>query len=90
MPAVSKKQAVAMNIAKAVQQGQATAKPGSPSAQIAGSMAPTDVNEFAGTPQGGLPDVAVKAHTRKPPVVQPSMPEPQVVSKGITKMPFKK
>lgn len=74
MPAVSKKQAVAMNIAKAVQQGQAPATPGSPSAQIAESMAPTDVNEFAGTPQKGLP-------MRKP---------PQVVSKGITKMPFKK
>lgn len=68
MPAVSKKQA------KAVQQGEATAKPGSPSAQIAGSMKPSDVNEFAGTPQRDLP-------MRK---------TPRVVSKGITKMPFKK
>jgi hypothetical protein len=74
MPAVSKKQAVAMNIAKAVKQGEATAKPGSPSAQIAGSMKPSDLNEYAGTPQRGLP-------MRK---------TPRVVSKGITKMPFKK
>jgi hypothetical protein len=44
-----------MNIAKAVQQGQATAQPGSPSAEIAGSMAPATLNEFAGTPQQGLP-----------------------------------
>ena len=73
MPAVSKKQAIAMNIAKAVQQGT-TAKPGSPSAQIAGSMKPADVNEYAGTPQRDLP-------MRK---------APRVVSKGITKMPFKK
>ena len=74
MPAVSKKQAIAMNIAKAVQQGQTTAQPGSPSAQIAGSMKPADVNEYAGTPQRGLP-------MRK---------TPRVVSKGINKMPFKK
>ena len=55
MPAVSKNQAVVMNLAKAVQQGQATAKPGSPSAQIAKSMKPADVNEFASTPQAKLP-----------------------------------
>ncbi len=55
MPAVSKKQAMAMNIAKAVQGGKATATPGSPSAEIAGSMAPSDVADFATTPQKGLP-----------------------------------
>lgn len=55
MPAVSKKQAIAMNIAKAVQKGKATAKPGSPSAEIAGSMKPAALEEFAGTPQKGLP-----------------------------------
>lgn len=60
MPAVSKKQAIAMNIAKAVQEGKATAKPGSPSAQIARSMKPAVLNEFAGTPQGGLPVRAPK------------------------------
>ena len=55
MPAVSKDQAVAMNIAKAVQEGKATAKPGSASAEIAASMKPSDLSEFAGTPQKGLP-----------------------------------
>ena len=55
MPAVSKNQAIAMNLAQAVQKGQATAQPGSPSAEIAGSMAPSDVAEFATTPQAGLP-----------------------------------
>ena len=55
MPAVSKNQNIAMNLAKAVQQGKATAKPGSPSAQIAKSMKPSDVNEFASTPQAKLP-----------------------------------
>jgi hypothetical protein len=55
MPAVSKNQAIAMNLANAVQKGQATAVPGSPSAQIAGSMKPAALSEFAGTPQTGLP-----------------------------------
>lgn len=58
----------------AVNKKQAIAKPGSQSAQIAGSMKPADVNEYAGTPQRGLP-------MRK---------TPRVVSKGITRMPFKK
>jgi hypothetical protein len=55
MPAVSKNQAIAMNLAQAVQKGQATAQPGSPSAEIAGSMKPSDVADFASTPQAGLP-----------------------------------
>ena len=54
-PAVSKKQAVAMNIAKAVQRDKATAKTGSPSAEIAKSMKPADLAEFASTPRKGLP-----------------------------------
>ena len=55
MPAVSKNQGIAMNLAQAVQKGQATAQPGSPSAEIAGSMKPSDVADFASTPQAGLP-----------------------------------
>ena len=71
-PAVSRNQAVAMNLAKAVQRGQATAKPGSPSAQIAKSMKPADVAEFASTPQAKLPKrvkpkPVKKARNRKPP-----------------------
>ena len=65
MPAVSKNQAIAMNLAQAVQKGQATAKPGSPSAEIAGSMKPADVADFASTPQAGLPK-RVKAPAKSP------------------------
>lgn len=89
MPAVSKKQAIAMNIAKAVQQGKATARPGSPSADIAGSMKPGDLNDFAGTPQAGLP-------TRAPaPMMNVGGPGPgrptagvTMVGKPIQKMPM--
>ena len=87
MPAVSKKKAVAMNIAKAVQQGQATATPGSPSAQIAGSMAPAALDEFAGTPQQGLPMTAPKP----PPVKRQvgKMGPTRVTKTGVmTKKPF--
>jgi len=56
MPAVSKDQAVAMNIAKAIQKGEAKAKPGTASAKIAKSMKPGDLAEFAGTPQARLPE----------------------------------
>ena len=55
MPSVSRNQAIAMNLAQAVQKGEATAKPGSPSAEIAASMKPADVADFASTPQAGLP-----------------------------------
>jgi hypothetical protein len=67
MPSVSRNQNIAMNLAQAVQKGQATAKPGSPSAQIAGSMKPADVAEFATTPQAGLPKRVAPA---KPPTVK--------------------
>ena len=78
MPAVSKNQAIAMNLAQAVQKGQATAQPGSPSAEIAGSMAPSDVAEFATTPQAGLPKrVAPPAA----PVAPPRAPKPAPVKR---------
>ena len=65
MPAVSKNQAIAANIAKAVQQGKATAKPGSPSAQMAVSMSPESVGHFADTPQKGLPEKKKQTRVRK-------------------------
>ena len=85
MPAVSKNQAVAMNLAQAVQKGQATAKPGSPSAQIAGSMKPSDVADFASTPQAKLP----KRKAAKPPVMKkkPGM-KVKNVGKPVKKMKF--
>jgi hypothetical protein len=76
-PARSRNQAIAMNIAKAVQQGQTTAKPGSPSAQIAGSMAPSDVADFASTPQAGLPQRVAPAA----PVAPPRAPKPAPVKR---------
>ena len=77
MPAVSKNQAIAMNLAQAVQKGQATAQPGSPSAEIAGSMAPSDVAEFASTPQAGLPQRVAPAA----PVAPPRAPKPAPVKR---------
>jgi hypothetical protein len=55
MPAVSEKQQEAMGIAHAIQKGEMKAKPGTPSAEIAKSMMPSDVTEFASTPHEGLP-----------------------------------
>ena len=83
MPAVSKKQAVAMNIAKAVQQGKATAKPGSPSADIAGSMKPSDLNDFAGTPQAGLPTRAPITRAKGGPVRGFAPPAPAPVAAPV-------
>ena len=59
-PARSKKQAVAMNIAAAIQKGKMQAKPGMPGTEMAQNMSSADVGEFAGTPQAGLPQVAPK------------------------------
>ena len=78
MPSVSKAQAIAANIAKAVQQGKTTAKPGSPSAQMAASMSPESVGHFADTPQKGLPDKKKQTRMRKVHVDEP-----------VKKMPFK-
>ena len=78
MPAVSKNQAIAANIAKAVQQGKATAKPGSPSAQMAASMSPGSMADFAGTPQKGLPEHKKQRRMRKVHVDEP-----------VKKIPFK-
>jgi len=76
-PARSKNQAIAMNLAQAVQKGKATATPGSPSAQIAGSMAPSDVADFATTPQAGLPQRVAPAA----PVAPPRAPKPPTVKR---------
>ena len=75
MPSVSRNQQIAMNLAQAVQKGQATAQPGSPSAEIAGSMKPADVADFASTPQAGLPKRVA------PPVAPPRAPKPAPVKR---------
>lgn len=76
MPSVSKNQQIAMNLAQAVQKGQATARPGSPSAEIAGSMRPSDVADFATTPQAGLPKRVAPA-----PAAPPRAPKPKPVKR---------
>ena len=94
MPSVSRNQAIAMNLAQAVQKGQATAQPGSPSAEIAGSMKPSDVADFASTPQAGLPKRVSTAYSMvpnnpKPPTVKrkPGL-KMKNVGKPVKKMKF--
>ena len=84
MPAVSKNQAIAMNLAQAVQKGKAVAKPGSPSAEIAGSMKPSALADFAGPIPPGLPK---KVKPAKPPVMKkkPAM-KVKNVGKPVKKM----
>ena len=53
MPAQSAKQQKAAGIALAVKRGEAKAKPGSPSAQMAKSMTEKQTREFATNPKGG-------------------------------------
>jgi hypothetical protein len=55
MPIVSKNQGVAMNLANAIQKGDVAPMPGTPSAQIAKSMPPGKMGDFAGPIPAGLP-----------------------------------
>ena len=61
MPAKSVAQQQTMGIARAIQKNEMKAKIGTPSAEIAGSMKPADVAEFATTPQAGLPTRVAKS-----------------------------
>jgi hypothetical protein len=93
MPAKSVNQAIAMNLAQAVQKGQATAQPGSPSAQIAGSMKPSDVADFASTPQAGLPKrvappAAMPPRAMPPPTVKRKPMRVKNVGKPVKKFKF--
>jgi hypothetical protein len=56
MPATSVAQQKAMGIAHAAQQGKIRIKPNTPSADIAKSMKPSDVKDFASTSHKGLPN----------------------------------
>ncbi len=87
MPAVSKNQAIAMNLAQAVQKGQATAKPGSPSAQIAKSMKSSDLADFTGPIQAGLPK-RVKAPAKPPTAKRKPGLKMKNVGKPVKKMKF--
>jgi hypothetical protein len=76
-----------MNLAQAVQKGQATAKPGSPSAEIAGSMRPSDVADFASTPQAGLPKRVKSVNVGAPGPGRPRL-KMKNVGKPVKKMKF--
>ena len=53
MPATSKAQRQAAGIALAIKRGEAKAKPGTPSAEMAKSMMQKQAKEFATKPKGG-------------------------------------
>lgn len=55
MPAVSKSQATAARMAKAMKAGKIPRTPGTPAAQMAKSMSASDLGEFARTKNKGLP-----------------------------------
>ena len=62
MPAKSKAQRRLFGMAKAIQSGKMEA-PGSPAAQIAASVPDSTIDEFAKTPEKGLP---LQVPVRKP------------------------
>lgn len=85
MPSVSKNQRKAAGMAEAIQEGKMKPKPGTPSAQMAASMNPADLREFATTPEKGLPAKAAqkpRTHRRAPKV--------KMVGEPVKKIPFTK
>jgi len=88
MPAKSLAQAQMFGMARAIQKGKMAPKPGAPSAKVAATAAPSDVADFASTPQAGLPK-RVKPKPTKPPVMKkkPGM-KVKNVGKPIKKMKF--
>lgn len=85
MPAVSKNQRKAMGMARAIQQGKMAPNPGTPSAEIAKSMKPGDVEDFASTKEKGLPKTktrrfgAKKDHRPQKGVRGPGMDNPMMM-----------
>ena len=65
MPAESKAQRRVAGMADAIQKGEMKAIPGTPSAEMAESMKPSDVKDFAKTKEKGLP-----RHKKKKPHVK--------------------
>jgi len=74
MPSVSQKQQEVAGMAHAIQRGEMAPKPGTPSAQMAASMKPSDVKDFASTPRNNLP---VRRN-----------PRPKMVGKPVKKVAF--
>lgn len=63
VPAESKKQQMVAGMAEAIKEGKMKPKPGTPSAEMAKSMKPADLQEFASTPRKGLPMKVKKTPT---------------------------
>jgi hypothetical protein len=87
MPAKSLAQAQMMGMARAMQKGDMASTPGTPSAKVAVTAAPSDVVDFATTPQAGLPKKV--AGPPKPPTVKrkPGL-KMKNVGKPVRKMKF--
>jgi hypothetical protein len=64
MPAKSKKQRRMMGMAQAIQQGEMPAAKSPAAAEIAGSMTPGDLTDFASTQEAGLPERAKPPSSR--------------------------
>jgi hypothetical protein len=79
MPVVSKNQGVAMNLANAIQKGAVAPKPGTPSAEIAKSMKPSDLGDFTGPIPAGLP----KKVPAGPPMAAPMAGPPPAAKKPM-------
>jgi hypothetical protein len=79
MPPKSKNQAVAMNLASAIQKGAVAPKPGTPSAKIAKSMKPGALSDFTGPIPAGLPKKV--APTPRPMAMPGPMAGPPAPSK---------
>ena len=76
MPAKSLAQAQMMGMARAMQKGEMAPTPG-PAAKVAATAAPSDVADFATTPQAGLPQKVAPAA----PVAPPRAPKPAPVKR---------
>lgn len=87
MPAKSENQQEAMGIAHAIQEGKVKSKPGTPSAEIAKTMKPADVKEFASTPRKELPEHAQQFKFQRSKKYRPKV---KMVGEHIQKMPFPK
>lgn len=87
MPIVSKNQGIAMNLANAIQKGEASPRPGTPSAEIAKSMKPSDLADFTGPIPASLPKKAapIEQNVGGPGPGRPSM-KVKKVGKPVKKM----
>ena len=90
MPAKSLVQAQMMGMAHAMQKGDMAPTPGTPAAEVAATMKPSDVTDFASTPHAGLPK-----RVKSPAAVNVGGPGPgrprlrmKNVGKPIKKMEF--